>query len=254
MKTSFYFVVWIVIYPLMGLLGNQWINSNSFLVALVAVWGLSWLINRSMPHIIAYERRLSYARIMDEVYTGNVEGFRKRIERMTVVEFVSALYFGVTFVFTVVLMFKAGVPDWLALIVFGLLAAGTIIKASRLQQAALRLRRNPVQDESIAVSRQTLGMNYEAYYNERHNNPGGSLLPPAPPGFKSFQILSLVMAVVCGILGVLFIVLAIISFGGSSIFGLRGQGIISLLYGSLAAYFGCKDCIDIINYFRLPKY
>ncbi len=41
MKTSFYFVVWILIYPLLGLLHNSFIDNNSFLVALAAVWGLS---------------------------------------------------------------------------------------------------------------------------------------------------------------------------------------------------------------------
>ena len=30
MKTSFYFVVWIVIYPLLGLLHNEFIYNNSF--------------------------------------------------------------------------------------------------------------------------------------------------------------------------------------------------------------------------------
>lgn len=37
MKTSFYFVVWILIYPLLGLIDNQFVNRNSFLCGSLAI-------------------------------------------------------------------------------------------------------------------------------------------------------------------------------------------------------------------------
>lgn len=37
MKTSFYFVVWILIYPLLGLIDNQFVNRNSFLYGSLAI-------------------------------------------------------------------------------------------------------------------------------------------------------------------------------------------------------------------------
>ncbi len=37
MKTSFYFVLWILIYPILGLLNNSFINENSFVVPLAFI-------------------------------------------------------------------------------------------------------------------------------------------------------------------------------------------------------------------------
>lgn len=37
MKTSFYFVVWILIYPLLGLFHSGFVNQNAFIIALLAV-------------------------------------------------------------------------------------------------------------------------------------------------------------------------------------------------------------------------
>lgn len=61
MKTSFYFVIWILIYPLLGLLNIDFINNNSFIIALAVVWGLSWLLNRLIPNILLYEYALRTA-------------------------------------------------------------------------------------------------------------------------------------------------------------------------------------------------
>ena len=63
MKTSFYFVLWILIYPILGLLNNSFIDNNAFIVALAVVWGVSWLLNRIMPNTLTYERALNVAPI-----------------------------------------------------------------------------------------------------------------------------------------------------------------------------------------------
>ena len=81
MKTSFYFIVWILIYPLLGLFHNSFINQNAFIVALLAVWGLSWLLNRTMPETLSYERATHTAPLLEYVYTGNIGGFRKHVTR-----------------------------------------------------------------------------------------------------------------------------------------------------------------------------
>lgn len=76
MKTSFYFVLWILIYPILGLFNNSFIYNNAFIVALAIVWGLSWLLNRIMPDTLTYERVLQVAPILEDVYTGNVASLR----------------------------------------------------------------------------------------------------------------------------------------------------------------------------------
>lgn len=55
MKTSFYFVLWILIYPILGLFHSSFIDNNSYIVALAIVLGLSWILNRLMPTTLSYE-------------------------------------------------------------------------------------------------------------------------------------------------------------------------------------------------------
>lgn len=250
MKVSFYFVVWMVIYPILHLFGSEWIDRNSFFVALIGVWALSWLLNRTMPATISYERRFSRDQIMNEVYTGNVEGFRRRLSRMATVEFIGALYFGVTFVVTIFMIIRGGGPSGIfELVVFGFLAAGTIMRASKMQKYSWRLRRNPDPQESVAIVEE-MGMNYSAYYQERQEAGEGSILPPPPANFSAFQIFSLIIAIVCAVLGIIFVILALLGMVDRGSFGSTSVGIMYLLYGSLATYYGARDCISSLSYFR----
>lgn len=246
MKTSFYFIVWIVIYPILGLFRNEWINQHSFFVALACVWVLSWFLTKSMPATISYERKFSQAQIMNEVYTGNVEGFRRRLRRMSIIEFVGAVYFGFTFLLTLYFVFTGRRSGIFELVVFGFLAAGTIARASKLQKYSSQLRRNPNPQESVAIVEE-MGMNYAAYYEQRKNSGRDAIMPPPPRHFTVFQIFSLIAAVVCTLLGVIFIILSILGIAGHSSFGATSYGIMYLLYGSLATYYGIKDCISSLT-------
>lgn len=247
MKPSFYFVIWIVIYPLLSLIGNEWIDRNAFLVALIVVYGLSYVLNRLMPETLAYERRLEYAEIMNEVYTSNVEAFRRRLSSRAVVDFVTAVYFGATFVVTLYIMLRYDVSQWLALVVFGFLAVGTVTNASKMQRAAMRLRRNPVPQESVAVAEEVLGMNYAAYYEARQQDPVGTVTPVPPGGWNYFLVVSVVFSVICGLLGVAFVVYGLVILAYKAPLAAAGQAIIMLLYGSLAAYYGVKDTITSLQ-------
>lgn len=250
MKTSFYFVIWIIIYPLLGLLHNPWIDANSFIVALIVVWGLGWYINRSMGQTIAYERIIHNDSILNEVYTGNVEGFRKRLSRMSMLDFITAVYFGVAFLVALLFMLKYGQNSWVELFIFGVLAIGTLINASRIQSAAWRLRKNPDPEHSVEVVEEALRLDYNAYYNLRQNAGSGNYLPPPPPHFKGFQICSLIIAVICAALGLLFMLGAVLMFVSSLSFGGISYGIMSILYGSLAFYYGVRDAIACSRQFR----
>lgn len=253
MKTSFYFIVWITIYPLLGLIGNEWIDQHSFFVALVCVFALSWFLNKSMPATIAYERKLNLAQILNDVYTCNVDGFRRRLSRMSIIEFIGALYFGITFILTLLFILAGGTSGWFELIVFGFLAAGTISRASKLQKYSWQLRNNPDPQESVTIVEE-MGMDYASYYEERQNSEPGSIMPPAPRNFAVFQIFSIIASIICTILGIGFIILAVLGIIGNASFGATSFGILFLLYGSLATYYGIKDCISSFNYFKLKSY
>ena len=161
MKTSFYFVLWIIIYPILGLFNNSVIDNNAFIVALVVVWGLSWVLNRAMPNILNYERALQIAPILEDVYTGNVSTFRKRLSREATIETITAVYFVVTIIVIAIAIFKVGVNDWIALAVFGLITFGSISRSITLLKAKSQLNENPTSEQSMEIADETYKLDYE---------------------------------------------------------------------------------------------
>lgn len=147
MKTSFYFVLWIVIYPILGLFNNDFIAENSFVVAIAVVWGLSWLLHRMMPDTLTYERISQIAPVMENVYTGNVDAFIKRLRTETRIETFTSIYFNVTTAVIAYAVFKAGVNDWIALIVFGSFTFGAISRSMSLSKAQTAVKSNPTPEQ-----------------------------------------------------------------------------------------------------------
>lgn len=253
MKTSFYFFLWIIIYPLLGLFHNQWIYQNSFIVALFAVWGLSWILNKNMPDTLKYERVSEMVAILEEVFTGNVKAFMRRLSRTVTVEFLTAIYLGVAFVFVLFSMVKGSADDWIALLIFGFFAFGAISRAVKLNQVYSRIKQNPNPDECAAVVEETFRVDYAGYYNSRIHTTAEAMLPPQPRHFKAFQIFSLIIAIICALFGLFYLIMSIIILADNRSPEALSGGIMYFLYGSLAAYFGIKDSFSCINYFRQRK-
>lgn len=251
MKTSFYFVIWIIIYPLLGLFHSQALNQNSFIVALAVVWGLSWVLNRSMPLTLRYEAASSRASIMEELYSGNIDELRRRLSRQAWVQFVSAVYFGVTFVFVFFSILRnSDANDWLALVLFGLFAFGAINSAVTLNRAKWRIINDPTQETCAEVLRSIYRLDYPSYRAGREVSAYEEMLPPKPPHIRAFRIFSLIMAVVCTLLGLFTLLRSILIFFSGESDIVISSGIMYFLYGSLAAYFGIKDTIDLVGLLR----
>ena len=247
MKTSFYFVLWILIYPILGLFNNDFINNNAFIVALAAVWGLSWLLNRLMPKTLTYERVSQIAPILENVYTGNVASFKKRLSRESNIEIITAIYFVVTTVVIAIAVFKVGINDWVALAIFGFFTFGAISRSAGLIKAKSQLNNNPIPEQCVEISDETYKLDYASYYEARSNVSYEEMLPPKPRFFKAFKIFSTVMAAIASLLGLLYIVLGIIIMVSQSSLEAGAVAGMYFLYGSLAAYFGVTDFISVIH-------
>ena len=250
MKTSFYFFLWIIIYPLLGLLHNPWVYQNSFIVALVIVWALSWILNRNMPETIKYERVSEMAAVLEEVFSGNVKAFMQRLYRMVTVDFISATYLGVAFVFVLFSMVRGSADDWIALLIFGFFAFGAISRAVKLNQVYQRIKHNPTPEECASVVEQTFRVDYNGYYTNRVHTTAEAMLPTQPKHFKAFQIFSLVIAIICTLFGLFYLIMSVIILAENRSAEAISGGIMYFLYGSLAAYFGIKDSIGCINFFK----
>lgn len=244
MKTSFYFVLWIMIYPILGLFNNSFIDNNAFVVALVAVWGLSWLLNQVMPKTLTYEHISQIYAILEDAYNGNVASLGKRLTRESIIEFVTAIYFIVTTILICVAVFVVGINDWIELIVFGLFTFGAIYRAITLIKAKSSLYANPTGEQCVEIANETYKLDYPSYYEQRKETNYESMLPARPKHFKVFQIFSIVIASIAALLGLFYIVdaISLIMIGSNSI-GTGAFAGMCFLYGSLATYFGIKDII-----------
>lgn len=247
MKTSFYFVLWIIIYPILGLFNNSVIDNNAFIVALVVVWGLSWVLNRAMPNILNYERALQIAPILEDVYTGNVSTFRKRLSREATIETITAVYFVVTIIVIAIAIFKVGVNDWIALAVFGLFTFGSISRSITLLKAKSQLNENPTSEQCMEIADETYKLDYASYYEAHNGVSYNDMLPSKPKFFKVFRIFSTIIAVIASLLGLLYILSAIVIMFSNTSVEIGAVAGMYFLYGSLATYFGIKDFISCIQ-------
>lgn len=250
MKTSFYFVLWIAIYPILGAFNSSVIDNNAFIIALAAVWGLSWYLNKLMPETLTYERASQMAPILENVYQGNIGAFIKHLRSETVIAVVTALYFLVSTVVIAIAVFALGVSDWLALLVFGLFTFTSIWQSIILNGHLSAVKANPTQEQSAATIEELYKLDYAAYSEGRQSVSYEAMLPPRPERFKAFQIISLVVAGICSLLGLIYIVRAAIIWIVSTSLTLDAISGMTFLYGSLAAYFGLKDCYAIIRSLR----
>ncbi len=249
MKTSFYFVLWIIIYPILGWIGNDTVTNNSFIFALIAVFSVSLLVNSLMKKTVLYEAASQASCILEDVYTGNVSSFGKRLSRETTIETITAAYLIITTLVVGVDMLTTEVSNWVALAVFGLFAFGSITKCVNLHRANSSLKSNPTSAQCVEIVNSTYDLNYEAYYEAHAGVTLEAILPPRPKYFNCFLIFSLVTAIIAALLGLLFIIASVIIFisGSSFISGTAALSGMLVLYGFLAMYFGVKDILSTMQ-------
>lgn len=200
-----------------------------------------------MPNTLTYERVSQIAPILEDVYTGNISSFRKRLVRNCNIETVTAIYFVVTTVVIALAIFKAGVNDWVALVVFGFFTYWAISRSISLIRAKSKLKSNPTPEQCIEIADETYKLDYASYYEARNNASYQDILPPKPKYFKAFKIFSTTIASIALLLGLLYIVFGIIIMISQTTLEAGAVAGMYFLYGSLAAYFGVKDFISCIH-------
>ncbi len=217
------------------------------MIAIAVVWGLSWLLNRLLPETLTYERVSQIAPIMENVYTGNVNAFIKRLRTETRIETLTSIYFLVTTGVIAYAVFKVGFNDWIELIVFGFFTLGSISRSLNFSKALTSVKSNPTPEQCAETAEEVYKLDYTPYYEERQAHTYEQMLPPCPRYIKAFQIFSIVIAGICSLLGILYIVLAAVFMLESSSIAADALAGMYLLYGSLAAYFGVKDFYSTIR-------
>lgn len=251
MKTSFYFVIWIIIYPILGLFNNSVINESGFFIALFLIWGLSRLLNKAMPETINYERATRSGAILNDVYTGNVSSFWKRLRGQLWVQMVTAAYFCLATAVLAYACFAQGVNGWIALVIFAFFGFSVASRSNKIYKAYAALKSNPTAEECRDIAENTYGLDYTYYHTLREQYGNADILPPRPRHYTAFQWFSIVVAAISALFGLLYIVIAlVVAITAGLAISAQAVAWMYLLYGSLAFYYGVKDFISIIKSFR----
>lgn len=253
MKVSFYFVLWILIYPALDLLNFQFVTDNSFVIALVVIYAISWTTERYMADLNAYEKIAHHAPILEDVHTTDVSSLRKRIQKDFIVELTTVIYFIVTIAFLILLMIKGVSYDCFAMIVFVFFTYGSIAQIYLQTKALKQLKGNASQEQCEDVVGYVYDLSYSAYKSDREQFSYENIITYRPAHYKAYAITSAIIAIICILLGIIHVCLAASIFYYSSDATAASAATMLLLYGVLATKFGIKDVMDCYSKRKYAK-
>ena len=130
-----------------------------------------------MPDTLTYEKAAEIAPILEDVYTGNVPAFMKRLSRDTKIQVVTAIYFIVTTFVIALAIFKAGVNDWIALAIFGFFCVRGNLSKYLSQPCQIELKSNPTPQQCMEIADDTYKLDYASYYNAHNGVSYADMLP-----------------------------------------------------------------------------
>lgn len=245
MKTSFYFVMWIMIYPILELTGVPFLQENSFFVAMfVVMFGVPYLTRKIFEKDLIYYQQKHTIDHLETIYSNNVAKLKKELMLNIVLNCVVFIYF----VSYVVGLLVLQVPDaLLQYIVFGVLSilAGSWI----VKNAGKYMRLKDVKcfdensiDEVLPVDAQPI---YEQYKAQRATASYQQICDTLGKGGKALKITSIVFSIACILLGIGLIYLWLPIFFAD----INGEFIIMamVVYASMAIYYGITDLIQSIR-------
>ena len=145
MKTSFYFVAWILVYVLIDILNIQLLKENSFLSACLIVWGGAYFINKLFEKQIENVKNKSLVNFYEKIYTNNISSLRKTKALEFAFEFVCLLYIVTLLVSFINLDFKGFIEYG----IFGLFSIFSGYKTYKLFTKLLLLLKNKSLNEDV---------------------------------------------------------------------------------------------------------
>jgi len=240
MITSFYFVLWILIYFLIMVSGNAALANYGFFVALVGVYLIGLVANALCKETIERRNRRDFLALMEIIYTDNQRQLCGIFHRRFVLLAASFIYMVVATVGLLV-----GKADWLIIIIFGFFAimTGRQVHAAYSRYQAIRdadgvlIPDNPVWRQAVAQ-----------YAERRSTASFRDLCPPPTASEKALRIFNMVISVICILVGAFFVYI----YGSIMlVYGTHyTDAVIGFAYGLLALAYGVSDLYTLIKGFN----
>lgn len=239
MKTSFYFVLWIIVCMCLLCSTNEFVHENTAFISTIIVFCLYWVISTraSSQSYLLYERKLLRVRSLnnsiDNISNTNERGLNlSSLFCYGVVLFfvISLIFIGYNLVHYSVLDYWWGQTDWFCFIIFAIFS----LKIS----LDMPFRRDNFFEPNTID---------ETHFLEYKKHVTHSI----PKKFRFYKKVNTIFSISATILGVLIGCCAIYFFLTNREIRLETQEIgiacTFYIYGSLAAYYGIKDIISCIR-------
>lgn len=243
MKTSFYFVAWILVYVLIDILNIQLLKENSFVAACVIVWGGAYIMNKVFATNVLNQLVREEFQFFEKIYTDDVVGLKKQIFKELILEVSATAYL----LLAIIGFATLNIGEFIEYAVFGfffllscknsymiLVKYNSIKNIGYLSELTKDNITNFLTEKEIDC--------YNSYCNERNECSFEELFPPKEHSYKMYQITSVVFSAICILLGVVLLVYWFPLF----FFANQGGILITamVLYASMAIYYGIKDLIE----------
>ncbi len=238
MISSFYFVLWIAAYLLIGISGIAVLQHYAFFAAFAVVILLSRGVSSLWREPIEMRTRRDINGLLEIYYTGDFSRLCDMRRRQLWLSAASFIYM------TVATVCIALAGQWIIAAIFAFFAYQTGVQTHRANAAY----RSLLQAGSIPPLEGNMAEAYRRFAEVRSYRSFSELLPPPSRGEKALRIFNFVMAGLCTLIGLGFLLFFgwIVLHYGSSDTG----AVINAMYGALALLYGVTDLITLIRGFN----
>ena len=231
MISSFYFVMWILIYFLIIISGNRFLGEYAFFVAFIGVFVFGSLANNLCREPIERRNQREFVTMEEIIYTGDIDKLRSRARKRLYMLMASFAYMAIATVGLVL-----GHADWIIIGIFAFFTFTTGREVHRMNDEYRRLCQSTGIDVPDGPFREAL----ENYAARRQSASFLELCPKPTASEKALRIFNIVVSVACILIGAFFIYffgLTILQYGTAG----NSSVIINLAYGLLALVYGIND-------------
>lgn len=238
MKASFYFVLWIGIYFIFDIINVPFLQNNSFIAALIVIWMLQSFLNNALQNDIAKERQLSAIYLYEQIYTNDINSYRRKTLWNIIPYGVFTIYFLFTFIWILKFANYHDIGNTIfEMVIFGVLGGYYCWRTGKLIDEYVKLHR--VYKLTDFFQGITANPAYMQFCEERTVRSFGEVLSTEPRPSSGYRIANIIFAIASILLGVWFLKVSLPHFFSSTQTGM--YMVILVLYGALAIQAGIKD-------------
>lgn len=242
MKASFYFVLWIGIYFIFGLIDVPFLQNNSFIAALIVVWMVQSFLNNALRNDIAKERELTGVYFYEQVYNNDIKAYRRKTLWKILIYGIFTIYFLFTFIWILKFANYRDIGNSIVeIVIFGAFGVFYCWQTGKLIDQYAKLHRVYRLDEFIEGITSDPG--YRQFCEERAVRSFSEVLSTVPRPSSGYRVANIVFAVASILCGVWFLRIALPHFFRFTEAGM--YLVILVLYGALAIQAGIKDLMTV---------